>query len=78
MTNGFDDIPFFDEEPEPRGPKSVSPEPVPRPASTGGLAARAMAARGKPQRPSYLEGLNEEQRRAVETTAVEAPAAKAR
>ena len=68
MTNGFDDIPFFDEEPEPRGPKSVSPEPVPRPASTGGLAARAMAARdGNRPQPSYLDGLNAEQRRAVET-----------
>jgi DNA helicase-2/ATP-dependent DNA helicase PcrA len=68
MMNGFDDIPFFDEEPEPRKPKNASPEPSARPAATGGLAARAMAAReGNRPRPAYLEGLNPEQRRAVET-----------
>ena len=68
MTSGFDDIPFFDEEPEPRKPKSAAPDEAPRPAAAGGLAARAMAARdgGRP-RPSYLDGLNAEQRRAVET-----------
>ncbi|MBO6716812.1 MAG: UvrD-helicase domain-containing protein [Rhizobiaceae bacterium] len=38
--------------------------PAPR---TGGLAARAMAAR-QGQRPPYLDGLNPEQRLAVETT----------
>ena len=68
MISGFDDIPFFDEEPqhEPRKPKTVSPEPAPR--ASGGLAARAMAARdGNRPRADYLKGLNEEQRRAVET-----------
>ncbi|MBC8129207.1 MAG: UvrD-helicase domain-containing protein, partial [Rhizobiaceae bacterium] len=34
----------------------------------GGIAARAMAARGGPQRANYFDGLNEEQRLAVETT----------
>jgi DNA helicase-2/ATP-dependent DNA helicase PcrA len=38
----------------------------PRPTSSGGLAARAMAARQAS--PKYLEGLNPEQRLAVETT----------
>jgi len=52
MSDPFDDIPFGDE--------------PPRPVS-GGIAARAMAAR-QGRAPSYLEGLNEEQRRAVETT----------
>jgi DNA helicase-2/ATP-dependent DNA helicase PcrA len=69
MMNGFDDIPFFDEEPPPRPAK---PQPAPqRPAggaNAGGLAARAMAARqGAVPKPSYLEGLNPEQLRAVET-----------
>ncbi|MGV3548786.1 ATP-dependent helicase [Rhizobium sp.] len=68
MTSGFDDIPFFDEEPEPRKPKSAAPEPGPRPAASGGIAARAMAARdGNRPQADYLKGLNEEQRRAVET-----------
>ncbi|HHY51424.1 MAG TPA: UvrD-helicase domain-containing protein [Alphaproteobacteria bacterium] len=70
MMNGFDDIPFFDEEPqdEPRKPKGGSVEPPPPPSAAGGLAARAMAARdGARPRPSYLDGLNAEQRRAVET-----------
>jgi DNA helicase-2/ATP-dependent DNA helicase PcrA len=62
--NGFDDIPFFDEEPAPRPVKST---PVPD-KPQGGLAARAMAARqGTVQKPSYLAGLNPEQLRAVET-----------
>ena len=52
--NGFDDIPFFDEEPAPRPAKPQ--------AASGGIAARAMAARqGSQPRPSYLEGLNPEQ-----------------
>src|SRR5262245_55601896 len=56
MSGYPDDMPFFD---EPR-------EPAP-PRQPGGLAARAMAARqGGP--PRYLEGLNPEQRLAVETT----------
>jgi DNA helicase-2/ATP-dependent DNA helicase PcrA len=62
--SGFDDIPFFDEEPAPRAPKAPA---VPEKPS-GGLAARALAARqGAAARPSYLEGLNPEQLRAVET-----------
>ncbi|MDO9418800.1 ATP-dependent helicase [Pararhizobium sp.] len=61
MTQGFDDIPFFDEEPAPRK------APAPPPAG-GGIAARAMAARdGNRPPPAYLSGLNAEQREAVET-----------
>ncbi|MBO6726026.1 MAG: UvrD-helicase domain-containing protein [Rhizobiaceae bacterium] len=40
----------------------------PAPAPGGGIAARAMAARQKPSAAPYLEGLNPEQRQAVETT----------
>ncbi|NRP70511.1 DNA helicase II [Ensifer psoraleae] len=57
MTKGFDDIPFFDEEPAPRKPAPAA----------GGIAARAMAARDKAKRPDYLSGLNPEQTEAVET-----------
>ena len=54
---GFpDDLPFFGDDEAPR--------PAPR---EGGIAARAMAAR-QGQAPRYLEGLNPEQRLAVETT----------
>ncbi|TAN12323.1 MAG: ATP-dependent DNA helicase, partial [Rhizobiaceae bacterium] len=54
--SGFpDDIPFFDEK---RAPQQ-------RPS---GIAARAMAARQGSTAPRYLEGLNPEQRLAVETT----------
>ncbi|MCW0001924.1 UvrD-helicase domain-containing protein [Pararhizobium sp. YC-54] len=66
MSNGFDDIPFFDEEPAPRPPRGVSPQPAP-PAPAGGIAARAMAARDQHRAPDYLSGLNPEQREAVET-----------
>ena len=53
-----DDMPFFD------APKGGAPA---KPA--GGLAARAMAARGgHAAEPAYLQGLNPEQRLAVETT----------
>ena len=53
------DLPFFDEDPTPRPPER----------SGGGIAARAMAARGGQTRaPDYLSGLNPEQRQAVETT----------
>ncbi|MCT8990855.1 UvrD-helicase domain-containing protein [Chelativorans sp. SCAU2101] len=53
--SGFpDDLPFFGDDEAPRA--------TPR---AGGIAARAMAAR---QAPRYLEGLNPEQRLAVETT----------
>ncbi len=62
--SGFDDIPFFDEEPAPR---KQQPAPAGVPA-TGGIAARAMAARDRAQpRPDYLQGLNPEQAEAVET-----------
>lgn len=65
MTSGFDDIPFFDEEPAPRK-KPI--EPAPAPAAAGlGIAARAMAARDQFRAPDYLSGLNPEQREAVET-----------
>ncbi|WP_112833152.1 ATP-dependent helicase [Ensifer sp.] len=57
MMSGFDDIPFFDDEPAPRKPQ---------PPATGGIAARAMAARDRQQRPDYLSGLNAEQAEAVE------------
>ncbi|WP_309086033.1 UvrD-helicase domain-containing protein [Chelativorans sp.] len=56
MPGSPDDLPFFGDDEAPR--------PAPR---TGGIAARAMAARHA-QAPRYLEGLNPEQRLAVETT----------
>src|SRR5690606_29950546 len=52
MSRFPEHIPFFDED----GP------PAPRP---GGIAARALAGAGA---PPWLQGLNPEQRRAVETT----------
>ncbi len=56
MTN-VNDMPFFDEEPD-SAPATPS----------GGLAARAMAARDTARgAPDYLSGLNPEQREAVET-----------
>ena len=59
---GFpDDMPFFDEDAPPRG---ASARPAGAPS---GIAARAMAAR-QGAAPRYLEGLNPEQRLAVETT----------
>lgn len=63
MSNTFDDMPFFDEEPE--APKS----PLAPKAGTGlGIAARAMAARDAHRQTfAYLDGLNPEQREAVET-----------
>ncbi|WP_064694671.1 ATP-dependent helicase [Rhizobium aegyptiacum] len=68
MSNGFDDIPFFDEEP---GEVARKPQPsvaaAGRPAAGGGIAARAMAARDGGKRPDYLAGLNPEQTEAVET-----------
>ncbi|TCU40166.1 ATP-dependent helicase [Rhizobium azibense] len=62
MSNSFDDIPFFDEEPgeAPRKPQAPTP-------AAGGIAARAMAARDGAKRPDYLAGLNPEQTEAVET-----------
>ena len=58
MMNRYDDMPFFGDE----------PEPAPARASGGGLAARAMANRDAARSaPDYLNGLNPEQREAVET-----------
>ncbi|WFP60152.1 UvrD-helicase domain-containing protein [Mesorhizobium sp. WSM4904] len=56
MSGFSEDMPFFD-------------EPNARPAAPSGIAARAMAARSAQSRaPDYLNGLNPEQRLAVETT----------
>ncbi|MDX8519414.1 ATP-dependent helicase [Mesorhizobium dulcispinae] len=56
MSGFSEDMPFFD-------------EPNARPAAPSGIAARAMAARSAQNRaPDYLNGLNPEQRLAVETT----------
>ena len=64
MSNSFDDMPFFDEEPsEPRRQPAAAPAP-----GGLGIAARAMAARDQARPASdYLAGLNAEQREAVET-----------
>ncbi|MDV4160946.1 ATP-dependent helicase [Rhizobium leguminosarum] len=69
MSNSFDNMPFFDEEP---GEMARKPQPPAAPAERapvagGGIAARAMAARGGGKRPDYLAGLNPEQTEAVET-----------
>ena len=61
MISGYDDIPFFDEDPQLAGKPAASAKP------TGGIAARAMAARDAHRAPDYLSGLNPEQREAVET-----------
>lgn len=58
MSDFPDDMPFFGDE-----------TPAGRPSATGGLAARAMAARNQQRgEPDYLQGLNPEQRQAVLTT----------
>ncbi|WP_137137154.1 UvrD-helicase domain-containing protein [Rhizobium sp. FKY42] len=69
MTNSFDDIPFFDEEPDHGSRRSKPPAPsTAAPASGLGIAARAMAARDQSRpAPDYLGGLNPEQREAVES-----------
>ncbi|ANL66504.1 DNA helicase II [Rhizobium phaseoli] len=75
MSNSFDDIPFFDEEPGEMARKPQPPAAPPgayapagrAPAAAGGIAARAMAARDGGKRPDYLAGLNPEQTEAVET-----------
>ncbi|PTM92022.1 Rep family ATP-dependent DNA helicase [Mycoplana dimorpha] len=64
--SGYDDIPFFDDE-DPTLKKAPSPGPKSGHAPTGGIAARAMAARDAHRAPDYLAGLNPEQREAVET-----------
>ena len=72
MSNSFDDIPFFDEEPgemarKPQPPAAPAERAPAAPAAGGGIAARAMAARDGGKRPDYLAGLNPEQTEAVET-----------
>ena len=69
MSNSFDDMPFFDEEPgeAPRKPQPPAAPAERAPAAGGGIAARAMAARDGGRRPDYLAGLNPEQTEAVET-----------
>ncbi|OBZ93971.1 ATP-dependent DNA helicase [Pararhizobium polonicum] len=71
MSNGFDDIPFFDEEPAARpargGHQPAPPAPAGGSTALGGIAARAMAARDQHRVPDYLSGLNPEQREAVES-----------
>ncbi|MBY5366762.1 UvrD-helicase domain-containing protein [Rhizobium leguminosarum] len=69
MSNSFDDMPFFDEEPGEMARKPQPPAaPAERaPAAGGGIAARAMTARDGGKRPDYLTGLNPEQTEAVET-----------
>jgi DNA helicase-2/ATP-dependent DNA helicase PcrA len=57
------DDPWAAHEPAPR-PRNREPAPAPGPRA-GGIAARAM---GGAMAPSYLDGLNPEQRLAVETT----------
>ncbi len=61
FVDGFDGDGF----PGDRPSRMASVESAPQPAG-GGIAARAMAAR-QSQAPDYLEGLNPEQRQAVET-----------
>ncbi|MBN9044747.1 MAG: UvrD-helicase domain-containing protein [Rhizobiales bacterium] len=62
MSDFPDDMPFFGDD-APRSPAPVSGGP------SGGLAARAMAARNRERgEPDYLKGLNPEQRQAVLTT----------
>ena len=63
MISGYDDIPFFDEDPQ-LGAKPAAPA---KPSGGIGIAARAMAARDAQRAPDYLSGLNPEQREAVET-----------
>ena len=75
MNSGYDDIPFFDEDPQlsarPEAPKAKPAAGVPNGSQGGGpgggIAARAMAARDAGRAPDYLTGLNPEQREAVET-----------
>lgn len=66
MSNSFDDMPFFDE--EPAAPRRATDKAAAQAGDGLGIAARAMAARDQ-TRPAidYLSGLNPEQREAVET-----------
>lgn len=62
MSDFPDDIPFF-------GEPDVPATPKPQAGQTAGIAARAMQARNQQRgEPDYLQGLNPEQRQAVETT----------
>ncbi|KDR86971.1 ATP-dependent DNA helicase [Agrobacterium sp. TS43] len=66
MSNSFDDMPFFDE--EPAAPRRATNNAGAESGGGLGIAARAMAARDQARAaPDYLSGLNPEQRDAVET-----------
>ncbi|NTE34924.1 ATP-dependent helicase [Agrobacterium tumefaciens] len=66
MSNSFDDMPFFDE--EPAAPRRATNNAGVESGGGLGIAARAMAARDQTRAaPDYLSGLNPEQRDAVET-----------
>ncbi|WP_080818671.1 ATP-dependent helicase [Agrobacterium deltaense] len=66
MSNSFDDMPFFDE--EPAAPRRATNNAGAESGGGLGIAARAMAARDQTRTaPDYLSGLNPEQRDAVET-----------
>ncbi|MGV2065576.1 MULTISPECIES: ATP-dependent helicase [unclassified Agrobacterium] len=66
MSNSFDDMPFFDE--EPAAPRRATNNAGAESGGGLGIAARAMAARDQTRAaPDYLSGLNPEQREAVET-----------
>jgi DNA helicase II / ATP-dependent DNA helicase PcrA len=66
MSNSFDDMPFFDE--EPAAPRRATNNVGAESGGGLGIAARAMAARDQTRAaPDYLSGLNPEQREAVET-----------
>ena len=66
MSNSFDDMPFFDE--EPAAPRRATNNAGAESGGGLGIAARAKAARDQTRAaPDYLSGLNPEQRDAVET-----------
>ncbi len=68
MSNSFDDIPFFDEEPGEARRKPQAPVPPPSPKAGGlNIAPRGNSISNGGQRPDYLNGLNPEQTEAVET-----------
>jgi DNA helicase-2/ATP-dependent DNA helicase PcrA len=68
MSNSFDDMPFFDEEPGEAPRKQQAPVPPPSPKAGGlNIAPRANPTGSSGQRPDYLKGLNPEQTEAVET-----------
>src|SRR5690242_6221676 len=62
MSNSFDDMPFFDEEPGEAPRKQQAPVPPPSPKAGGlNLAPRANPTGSSWQRLDYLKGLNPEQ-----------------